>query len=173
MSVFLQPIYTQTVGSGGAASITFNSIPQSFNDLVIKHSSRTGASTGTIWDSPFINFNGLTTNQSDTFLYGNGTSVGSTRDTRMYGSVYGASTSSATSNTFGSSEIYIPNYTSSNFKSSIGDGVTENAATTSGIAFTANLWRSTAAITSITLIPSSASSFLQYSTFSLYGITKG
>lgn len=173
MSVFLQPIYTQTVDTSFPTAITFNNIPQTFTDLVIKHSSRTSASAGTIWDSPFINFNGLTTNQSDTFLFGNGASAGSARDTRMYGTVYGTSTNSATSNTFGNSEIYIPNYTSSNFKSSTGHGVTENASTTSGIALTANLWRSTAAITSITITPSSGAGFLQYSTFSLYGILKG
>ena len=40
MSVFLQPIYTQTVGSGGASSIAFNNIPQTFTDLLIKMSVR-------------------------------------------------------------------------------------------------------------------------------------
>lgn len=169
MATFIK-IATVTVGSGMAANISFTSIPQTYTDLYIKISAKTNASSGTIWDSPFIDFNGTTTNQSTRFLYGNGSTTGSTTDTRQYGSVYGVTTSSSTANTFGNGEVYIPNYTSSNYKSSSGDGVTENNAITSGLAFTANLWSNTAAITSITLTPSSGSTFLQYSIATLYGI---
>ena len=163
-------IATVTVGSGGASTIDFTSIPQTYTDLCIKISGRTSASSGTIWDSPFIDFNGLTTNQSTRFLFGNGSTAGSANDTRQYGPVYGVSTNSATASIFGSGEIYIPNYTSSNYKSSSGEGVTENNGTTSGQALNANLWSSTAAITRITLTPSSGAGFIQYSTATLYGI---
>jgi hypothetical protein len=32
MTIAMQPIYTQTVGAGGAASVIFNNIPQTFTD---------------------------------------------------------------------------------------------------------------------------------------------
>jgi hypothetical protein len=83
-----------------------------------------------------------------------------------------SSGTSYTANTFASNDIYIPNYTSSNYKSAISDTVTENNATLSFADLYAGLWRSTSAITSITIGPN-GTGFAQYSTFSLYGITKG
>jgi hypothetical protein len=56
----------------------------------------------------------------------------------------------ATANTFGNTEFYIPNYTSSNYKSFSVDGVTENNAT-AAFALYAGLWSNTAAITSFRL----------------------
>jgi aspartate/tyrosine/aromatic aminotransferase len=37
----ITPIYTQTVGSGGALSIAFNNIPQFYTDLKVVISGRT------------------------------------------------------------------------------------------------------------------------------------
>jgi hypothetical protein len=55
MTIAMQPIYTQTVGSGGATSITFNSIPQTFTDLKLSISIRGADSALT---EPWIRFNG-------------------------------------------------------------------------------------------------------------------
>jgi hypothetical protein len=152
--------------NASAASVTFSSIPQSgYTDLKLVHSSR--VSRAAYHDSILLSFNGLTTNRSQRRIYGTGSSVASTADTLMYGGQAPGST--ATANTFGSSEIYIPNYTSSNFKSSSEEGVSENNATNAQADMNANLWSSTAAITSITLTPESGGTFNQFSTFSLYG----
>lgn len=167
----MQPIYTQTVGSGGATSITFNSIPQTFTDLKLSISIRGADSALT---EPWIRFNGDSgTNYSFTRAYGNGSSATSDRGTSNTVMVIMVSSgTSYTANTFASNDIYIPNYTSSNYKSAISDTVTENNATLSFADLYAGLWRSTSAITSITIGPN-GTGFAQYSTFSLYGITKG
>jgi hypothetical protein len=170
MSVFLQPIYTQTVGSGGAATVTFNNIPQTFTDLKLVASARTSRSA--LADDFGIRFNSQTTTYSVTAIQGSGTAASSFR-------VTGSSTVSnliidgntATANTFASTEAYIPNYTSTNFKSITVESVQESNGAESYMRLVAGLWQNTAAITSISLIPDN--NFLQYSTFTLYGITRG
>ena len=168
MALVMTPIYTQTVGSGGASSITFNNIPQFYTDLQIECSTRSTGST--IYGDVFMNLNGVSTNRSATYLEGNGASVSSGR----IGNIQSASGNgaSATANTFGNSQFYIPNYSGSNFKSILGYGVGENNATTAYSDLIASLWSNSAAITSVTLYSDAGASWAQYSTFSLYGIIR-
>ena len=173
MSVFLQPIYTQTVGSGGAASITFNNIPQTFTDLKLVCSSRS-ASSGVL-DGIYIQVNSITSGYSETVLYGNGSSVvGSYRATSQNAGQIGAEdTAGNTTNTFSNIEVYIPNYTGSNYKSMIADGVAEdNSAGNATLRLNALLVTTTAAITSLKITNDSNTNFAQYSTFSLYGVLR-
>jgi len=174
MSVFLQPIYTQTIGAGGAISITFNNIPQGFTDLKVVCSVRTDGSVVNFNDGA-MRFNGdATTVYSFTGLNANGSTVSSQRGSGMNYLAIGPNQGSlTTSNTFTSWDAYVPNYTSSNFKSVINDGTAENNATATGMELYAGLWRGTAAITSITIFPGGGYNFVQYSTFTLYGITRG
>ena len=170
----MQPIYTQTVGAGGASSITFNSIPQTFTDLKLVISARTNRALVNDEALTYIN-NSSASIYSSTKLEGNGSSASSTR-TGAFGvfinwaDIPGAS---ATSNTFGSLEMYFPNYTSANFKSVILDTILENNATYGLTSLYAGLWASTAAITTLSFQPRVGPNFVQYSTFTLYGITKG
>jgi hypothetical protein len=161
---------TITVGAAGAASVTFNSIPQTgYTDLVIKVSARGDSSTSTKY-TIYGKFNGSATSYSGKYLEGNGASAASGA---MPTTGFGAGNfdnATFTANTFGNSEIYIPNYTSANYKSVSVDATTENNATTSYADFYAGLWSNTAAITSVTLTPE-AGNFVQYSTFSLYGVS--
>ena len=166
MSVFLQPIYTQTVGSGGASSITFNNIPQTFTDLKVVVSGRTNVSA--TLDYFLVQPNGATTNLSGTRIQGNGSAASSARYTALYVPVDGAT---ATANSFGNVEVYIPNYTSSNFKSMICDAVAESNTSAMYQELWAFLWSSTSAITSLT-IGNGGQNFVQYSTFSLYGVLR-
>jgi hypothetical protein len=169
MTIAMQPIYTQTVGSGGASSITFNSIPQTFTDLKIVMSARSTGTNATL----LVRFNGDTTNTnySMTQLYGSGTVAASARYSAPY--FINSENSNYTANTFSNGEIYIANYTVSNFKQIVTDSVTENNATAADQWLLAGLWRNTNAITSITLSQAIDTGFTQYSTFTLYGITKG
>ena len=156
-----------TVGAAGASTVTFNSIPQTgYTDLVVKASIRL---SGTGSPGLGIYFNGSTANFSGKGLYGDGSAAFSYSPSTAFAAT--SNTSSQTANTFTNSEWYVPNYTSSNFKSFSVDSVMENNATTAYQDLDAVLWSQTAAITSITVAPSS-SSFGQYSTFYLYGVAK-
>ena len=159
-----------TVGSGGVASVTFSSIPATYTDLVVKYSARVTASS-VAPDGLGLQFNGDTgSNYKYLQLGGTGASTFSNSGTNAFqfgGQLTGAS---ATSNTFGNGEIYIPNYTSANYKSASADSVTENNGTTANQNLVANLWQSTSAITSIKLYDLGGTNFVQYSTFYLYGI---
>jgi hypothetical protein len=159
-------IATVTVGSGGAANIDFTSIPSTYTDLCLKMSSRANADTV----SSLISFNGVTTNLSVRNLYGTGSATGSTSfsDARLYGDI---NSSVRTASTFANGEIYIPNYAGGTNKSISADAVEENNGTTAFAGLSAALWSSTAAITSITLTPQTGS-YVQYSTATLYGISK-
>jgi hypothetical protein len=117
-------------------------------------------------DSFYVYFNGSTSSYTGKRIYGDGSSAGS--DSPAY---FGTLTyNGQTANTFGSAEIYIPNYTSSNYKSASTDATQENNATFSVATLVANLWSNTAAITQVQLIPFTATNFQQYSTATLYGI---
>ncbi len=97
------------------------------------------------------------------------TSSVQTSTTGIYQTSFNGST--GTSNTFGSCSFYISNYASATNKSISIDNVTENNATESYQQIQAATYVTSSGITSIKLL--SGSSFLQYSTASLYTITKG
>jgi hypothetical protein len=154
---------TVTVGSGGASSIDFTSIPQTYTDLIVKLSGRTLQTQ--VYGVVYMKFNGSTANQTAIRLYGGDGSAGS--DNTVTAALL--SGNNATASTFGTADIYIPNYTSSNFKSVSSDSVGETNGT-SGIyvQLSANLWSSTSAITSLSFYGSN--DFVQYTTATLYGI---
>ncbi len=165
------------VPSAGASSVTFTSIPQSYTDLKIVVSARNddSNSAGGLF---YVGLNGVSTDLSSRVLYGYGSGVGSLSSTAA-SAIFGYTTSSgSTASTFGNAEIYIPNYTSSNNKSISVDAVNENNATDGRQDIVAGLWSSSSAITSVTLYSARISdgaasgSFVQYSTFYLYGVAK-
>jgi hypothetical protein len=170
MAYTYSKIATYTVGSGGIASINFLNIPQNYTDLVIKYSLRvTAASIAP--DGLGIQFNSDTgSNYKYMQTYGVGGSFGTNAGTVAFqfgGQIPG---STATASTFGNGEIYIPNYTSVNYKSSSADSVTENNASSANQNIVANLWNNTAPITSIRLYDLGSTNFVQYSTVHIYGI---
>ena len=160
------------VGSGGASSITFMSvgdIPSTYTDLLIKVSARTNVN-GNV-DAITIKPNNATANRSMRILEGDGSGRTSFSASDIF--VDGATGNTSTSNTFGNVMIYIPNYRSSVAKSFSIDGVNEGNITTAYQGIVAGLWNDTAAITSIVLAPLTGTLFSQYSSATLYGITKG
>jgi hypothetical protein len=159
-------IASSTVGSGGASSIDFTSIPSTYTDLCIVASVRFANSFTT--QGLAVKFNTLTTNQSVRILYGNGSAAGSYTDTTVFAN---ANANSSTANTFGNFQLYIPNYAGSNNKSMSIDAVSENNATASSQDLVATLWSASAAINAISLYNyGSATTFMQYSTAYLYGV---
>jgi hypothetical protein len=155
-------IQAQTVPSA-LSTITFSSIPQTYTDLNLLVSARTARSNHL--DDLIVRLNGSSTGYTGKIIY---TDSGSSMGSLNYSEVGFVTANNATSNTFGNMSIYIPNYTSSNLKSHFSDNVTENNATSVGMALAARLWSDTAAISSITI--SANANFMTNSTFYLYGI---
>jgi hypothetical protein len=160
-------IATVNVGVLGAASMAFTSIPSTYTDLVIKISGRTTGAGVTNYIK--IGLNGSSASFTERSLGAGGASVYSFTSPGDYlaETVGGGSTA----NTFSNSETYIPNYASAANKSFSTDSVAENNATTAQSALTASLWSNTSAISSIELTPFTGT-FVQYSTATLYGISK-
>lgn len=172
MSVKLTDFYqiaTTTVGSGGASTIEFTSIPSTYTHLQIR-----GIARGTRVDTSAnnqIRFNSDTgANYASHYLTGNGSSGSSGNETSStYIYTGGLVSSLSTANSFETSVIDILDYANTNkFKTvKILSGWDANG---SGLAaLWSGHWRNTNAITSITLFPN-ANGFAQYSSFQLYGV---
>ena len=146
------------------SSITFSSIPQTFTDLYLTLSLRSGE-TGVTTATIDLN----STAPTARYLRGNGATASSGTDNFL---LFNGSTTTA--NTFSNVGVLIPNYTSSNQKSGSVDLVVENnSASTSVYQYIYGLlWNVTSAVTSIT-ITDDYSQFVQYSSATLYGITAG
>jgi hypothetical protein len=173
MTIAMQPIYTQTVATSGA-TVYFNNIPQTFTDLQLLISGRGGEATVT--NLIYLQFNGVGAagSYSTTRLSASGSAAYSDRSSGASGDYFYAGLSAeanATASTFGSTSIYIPNYTGNQYKQVISDSVGENNATATGMTLGAGLIISTSPITS--MIVGIFGGFVANSTVSLYGITKG
>jgi hypothetical protein len=155
-----------TVGSGGASSIDFTSIPSTFTDLQLVFTARNTGSSNVFTQ---LTFNGNTSSYSYRGLYGSGSAASSFNGSGAYIYVGDMDLSTYTANTFSSESVYIPNYAGSTNKSVSIDSVNENNATAAAAYFVAGLWSNTAAINQITLTPGGGS-YAQYSTATLYGI---
>ena len=163
-------IASVSVGVLGSATVEFTSIPATYTDLVLKLSAR--GTNVAVSGNMAITINGSTANLSRRLIYGSGSATASTNNTDGYvGDIAGTT---ATASTFSNTEIYFPNYASSTNKSFSTDNVTENNGTEAWAFMVAGLRSNTAAITSISLGPLSPQtwSFSQYSTATLYGISK-
>jgi len=159
-------ISSTTVGSGGATTITFSSIPSTYTDLCVKLSVRSdSASFREVW----INPNGSSSNGTARILYASGSAAACYTSTRYQ--VFGAvNPTGSTSNTFSSIDFYIPTYNASTNKSLSSDGVGENNGTEAYAEITAALWSSSSAITSLDIVLAASAKFAQYSTAYLYGV---
>ena len=167
MPLQLYKIATVEVGSGGASTIAFSSIPSGYTDLKVVLSTRTNYA-GFLDLNLFLNGN-ASSGYSWKRLNGDGGSATST-GTSSAGVIPSATLgTTSTENTFANTEVYIPNYTSTTSKSVSIDGVTENNASASYQVFTAGLSTLSTAITSVSF-GLGAGSFVQYSTATLYGI---
>jgi hypothetical protein len=158
-------IASSTVGAGGAASIDFSSIPATYTDLIVKVSARND--TASIQNLN-MKFNGSTSSLSMKYLDGAGSGT-PTSGSATVGNIGGNFGTGATANTFSNTEVYIPNYAGSNYKSYSADAVTETNATTAYMDLCAGLWSNTAAINQVTVF-SQSGNLVQYSTAYLYGV---
>ena len=165
-------ISSVTVGAGGAASIDFTSIPQTYTDLVVIISHRNDG--GANQDNISFRLNGSSAGTySARKLEGNGSgaSAGSTSNITSDQYPYSNSQSSS-ANTFTNTQYYFPNYSVTGTKTWSIDTVFENNATTGYQQIIAGSYgTSVSGITSLSFYSGYTTS--QYSTAYLYGLLKG
>ena len=155
------PIATTTLGSN-QASYTFSSIAGTYTDLILvingKHSANQNEDYG-------LRFNSDTaTNYSSTYLRGDGSSASSGRASNQTKTISGW----LNATDIGTYINQIQNYANTTTYKTV---ISRGAQTDSDTYLSANvsLWRSTSAITSITVVPAAAS-LATGMTLTLYGI---
>lgn len=156
-------ISTTTVGTA-AQTVTLSSIPSTYTDLVVVINAQ-----ASVQSDLYLTFNGDTSAvYSNTTLFGDGTSAGSTRNSRgnafMTLTYYGAVTTTAGNSVH---TVNIMNYANTTTNKTV---LTRANAASSGVDASVGLWGSTAAITSMTFDLPSTRTFSVGSTFTLYGI---
>ena len=166
-----ESIATTTVGAGGQATITFGSIPSNYKHLQIRGLMRnTDGSSGQ--SGLYMRLNSDTaSNYSWHRLYGDGASATSGASTSTSSMLPGiGARSGSLASTFGVTVIDILDYTNTNIYTTI-RGLTGHDTNGGGyVGLHSGNWRNTAAVTTIDLISDTSTSFVQYSSFALYGI---
>lgn len=160
------PISTQTLASD-TATVTFSSIPQTYTDLHLVVSSRvTGGNNSNGVDSLAYYNSDQGANYSYSQIYANGSTKGSNRGSGLTYSYIGVTSNTSTSE-WATYEVDIMNYSSTTkYKTTLARPNSPYG----NLFRRATLWRSSAAITSITLYNELSLSFKAGSTFTLYGI---
>lgn len=154
------PIAT-TTASGSTTSVTFSSIPSTYTDLVIicNVQNAAGGDNGLRMQ---VNSD-TATNYSTTYLYGDGTSAASGRQTSVSGAQFGRSSSANMTTSIGQIQNYSNTTT---YKTIVGRGNNSSALVWAAV----SLWRSTSAISSVTIYNETSATISSSSTFTLYGI---
>jgi hypothetical protein len=155
-------LIASATGTGSAGDISFSSIPGTYTDLVLVANIFTTANANQI-----LRVNGDSGgNYSTTVLYGNGTSALSTRGSNNNAMTFQTDLFATT--TISAMTVFnfmdYANTTTNKTVISRSNKADQSAETH------VNLWRSTAAITSITI---SGATFTTNATFKLYGIQAG
>jgi len=151
--------------SSTAATVSFSSIPSTYTDLVLVATLRQSTTN----QDGYLRFNSDTgTNYSDTVVRGNGSTASSVRDTSAAGIDIGVMSNSANaSGEFETVIINIMNYANTTTNKTVIMRTNQTASIVNAIV---GLWRSTAAINTVSLESRNSGSFAIGSTFSLYGI---
>ena len=158
-------ISSYTVGAGGAASIDFSSIPSTYTDLRVILTGTTASQS-----FPFLRFNSDTaTNYSGTYLDGSGSAASSLRDSNISGIYIAGANGDFTSTQISTAQIDIFSYAGSTYKTFL-SRVSQDRNGSGATGMTVGLFRSTSAISSITLTSDFTATFATGSTATLYGI---
>ena len=161
--------------SGSTNTVTFSSIPSTYASLQLRILARGTSNGGST--NPLILFmraNGDTgTNYANHRLFTDGTvqADGTASQTRMTPAIYADSGYPA--NVFGVAIIDIHDYASTTRNKTVRtiSGVETNAGTTANrLDIHSDLWMSTSAITSLTILNNGGDNFSSSSSFALYGI---
>lgn len=166
-----ESIATVTVGSGGASSIDFTSIPGTYTHLQVRFlygNTNTAQTRETIMRLNSDSGN----NYADHQLAGNGSSASASAFSST-NAIYVAQcdhSSSAGTSAFGESIIDILDYANTNKYKTTRQLWGWDGNGTGVMRLSSGLWMNTNAITSIKLLPMSTGDFRQYTHAALYGI---
>ena len=165
MAITYEPIATTTLSSA-QSSVTFSSISGSYTDLVlVSNLAIINANTANV----VYRFNSDTnSNYSDTRIQGNGSAASSNRSpnaTFTYANAIAYPSGTVGENIY---ITHIFNYSNTTTYKTQMSRANRAATGTDAIV---GLWRSTAAITSITILLDPSDTYKSGSTFTLYGIT--
>jgi len=165
-----ESIATVSIGSGGAATATFSSIPSTFKHLQVRLITRNDRAN--TLDGLYMRFNSDSgTNYSDHFLRGSGSAVDANADVSSAYMLMGTvAASSATASVFAGGIIDVLDYADVNKYKTVRNLLGYDANGSGYVGLFSGNWRSTSAVTSITLGSTNGSGFLQNSQFALYGI---
>ena len=160
-----ESIATTVVGSGGASSVSFTSISGAYTHLQIR------GLCGTTSNAP-VNMNYNSDNTASNYAFHRLVGDGSTPSAGESTSLPRILDLSGNSTFFYASVTDILDYANTNkYKTarSVQGYDTNGGSPTGQVTFVSHLWLSTSAISSIVLSPTSGT-FVQYSSFALYGI---
>jgi hypothetical protein len=165
------PIMTSTLGSA-AASITFSDIPQAYEHLQIRGIGR--AANAVTDENLVIQFNSDTaSNYSLHNIYGTGAAAGTNASVNFTASYFArVSGASSTAGNFGIAVAEILDYTNTSKYKTIRSISGHDQNGSGYVTLMSGNWRSTAAITSITIKNDSSSNIASGSSFALYGIKR-
>jgi len=166
-----ESIATVTVGSGGAASAEFTSIPGTYTHLQVRMFAKTDRALNR--DGVRMRMNSVSTGSPYAWhgLYGDGASAFADGGANLNEIVtFRAAGNTSATSIWGGLIIDVLDYANTNKNTTIRclGGVDLNGA--GEIWLSSGLWNNTSAITTLTFTPNVGSNFLQYSHFALYGI---
>ena len=171
----MEVIDHQTVGSGGASSISFTSIPDTYRHLYVVGSFRSDASTAR-FSGDSVTFNDDTgSNYSYSALFTTGNAPIGTEETGRpnLNYLFTANASGSVANAFAAGSMWVLDYAATDkFTGVIGgaSAVNDNLDTSDYFeGLISGHWKSTAAVNKIT-IASGSGNYVQYSEATLYGL---
>ena len=163
-----ESIQTVTVGSGGASSISFTSIPSTYSHLQIRGIARSTNSGDT--ENTFSTFNGDTaSNYAAHYITGNGSTVSAGAIAPWTQTlVANLPAANISSGIFGVMIYDVLDYANTNKFKTLRSLYGNDRNGAGSVWLSSGLWRSTSAISTITF--TTGANFAQYSSFALYGI---
>jgi hypothetical protein len=164
------------VGSGGQSTVTFSSIPGTYKHLQLRLYARGAYVGGNFNNNILVRFNSDSgSNYTRHLLYAQNNSGALAFAAANTTSAFaGASPNASTgiSNVFASGVTDILDYTDTNKFKTVKtlQGYDTNGGANQRVSLESSVWRSTSAVTSITITSDNADNWVQYSSFALYGI---
>jgi hypothetical protein len=163
-----------TTLSSNSSTITFSGIPSVYKHLQLRIIARSDNSPNAGVDGVLV-FNGDTgANYSYHYLLGYGTGIiaGGTANASSIVPGIMASASGSPSGVYAATVIDILDYQNTNkYKTTRSlDALEPNQSSGRDLRYVSGSWRSTSAISSITITTAPSANFIQYSSFALYGI---